>query len=69
MQQHTVKFTIPKGGGVRFEVIGGQGESCTLVTKDIELHLNRAGTRIEEGKKPEYYEGGPDINVFNNLGE
>jgi hypothetical protein len=67
MQQHTVKFKIKPGGGISFEVVGGQGESCTLVTKDIEMHLNRVGTQVDEGKKPEYYEGGPNISVFNDL--
>jgi hypothetical protein len=67
MQQHQVKFTIPQGGGVKFEVMGGQGESCTLVTKEIELHLSKAGSKVEEGKKPEFYEDGPNLQVFNDL--
>jgi hypothetical protein len=67
MQQHKVKFTIKPGGGISFEVLDGQGQSCVEVTKDIELHLSRAGNKVDEGKKPEYYEAGPDINVFNDL--
>ncbi|WP_067923874.1 DUF2997 domain-containing protein [Alicyclobacillus shizuokensis] len=68
MQEHKVKFTIPKGGGVKFEVIGGQGTSCTEVTRDIELHLSQAGGQlVEAGKKPEYYDDGPSVSVFNDL--
>jgi hypothetical protein len=67
MNQHKVKFTIPKGGGISFEVIDGQGQSCSLVTKDIELHLSSNSRVVSEGKKPEYYEGTPNINIFNDL--
>jgi len=67
MQQHKVKFTIGKGGGIKFEVVDGQGESCTAVTQDIEMQLSRVGTVVNEGKKPEYYDQGPDLNVFNDL--
>jgi hypothetical protein len=69
MNAHKVKFTIPKGGGISFEVIDGQGQSCTQVTKNIELHLSQAGTKISEQKKPEYYEDGPDLNVFQTMND
>ena len=67
MNQHKVKFTIPKGGGISFEVMNGQGNSCTTVTKNIELHLSTNSRVISEGKKPEYYEQSPSINVFQDL--
>jgi hypothetical protein len=67
MQEHKVKFTIGKEGGIRMDVIGGQGTACTTVTRDIELHLARNTAVAEEGKKPEYYEDGPNLTVFNDL--
>jgi len=69
MEKHMVKFTIPKGGGIKFEVIGGHGETCTKVTKDIELHLSSVGRVVDEGKKPEYYDNGPNLEVFNSLND
>lgn len=67
MEQKLVKFTIGKSGGVAFEVLNGQGEDCTKVTENIELHLSSVGTQVEEGKKPEYYDGGGLTDVFNNM--
>lgn len=69
MKNHEVKFTIKKGGGIAFEVMNGEGNSCSLVTKDIELHLSTAGKVVSEGKKPEYYEQGPDMDVFQTLND
>jgi Protein of unknown function (DUF2997) len=67
MQQTKVKFTIKPGGAINMEVLNGQGESCVEVTKDLEVSLASAGQKIDEGKKPEYYEGGSNISVFNDL--
>ena len=67
MGQNTVKFTINKKGETRMEVIGGAGESCMEATKDLEVSLSNVGTKTDEGKMPEYYEGGRGISVFNDL--
>jgi hypothetical protein len=65
--QNTIKFTIKPGGAINMEVVGGQGESCMDVTKELEVSLASAGNKTDEGKKPEYYEGGGGISVFNDL--
>lgn len=67
MGLNTVKFVIDKKGELRMEVVGGQGESCTAITKDIEVSLASAGSQQESGKLPEYYEGEGRIAVFNDL--
>ncbi|GAK41943.1 hypothetical protein TCA2_4435 [Paenibacillus sp. TCA20] len=67
MQERKVKFTIGKEGGVAFEVLNGEGADCTKITKDIEVHLSQNGTMVDEGKKPEYYDGGGITDVFNSL--
>jgi hypothetical protein len=67
MKENKIKFTIPKGGGISFEVVDGQGTSCTLVTKDIELQLSSQGTIVRDEKKPEYYNDGPSLDVFNSI--
>jgi len=67
MQKTDVKFTIPKGGGIRFEVMNGNGTNCAVVTKDIELHLQQAGSVTSEGNKPEYYNSDPDLRIFQDL--
>lgn len=67
MKQNTVKFSIDKKGEIRMEVIGGIGSSCTEVTKDLEVSLSNAGTKTDEGKKPEYYENEGSLSIFNNL--
>lgn len=67
MEKRTVQFTIPKGGGIKIEAMEMQGEACTIITKDIELHLARNSQVVDEGKKSEYYEPGPDVSVFNDL--
>lgn len=69
MNQHQVKFTISKNGSVQFEVLNGQGQSCTVVTKDIELQLQKNGTLIDEGKKSEYYDQSPDVTLFQKFSE
>lgn len=62
MQEHKVKFKIAPGGQINMEVMDGQGESCVDVTKELEVSLFNAGSsRVEEGKKPEYFE--PDANL------
>jgi Protein of unknown function (DUF2997) len=65
--QNTVKFTVKPGGQINMEVVGGQGESCTDVTKELEVSLAAAGSKSDEGKKPEYYEGGGGVSVFTDL--
>lgn len=65
--QNTVTFTIKKGGNVSMEVIDGQGESCVDVTKDLEVSLASRANQVDEGKKPEFYEGGSGITVFQDL--
>lgn len=67
MQQTEVKFTISKKGEINFEVLNGQGESCTLATRDLEVSLANAGNKVDEGKKPEFYDGSGGISVFNDL--
>lgn len=68
MQQSTVKFKIAPGGQINMEVIGGAGESCVDVTKELEVSLMNAGSRqVDEGKKPEYYEPDTGLNAFNDL--
>ncbi|WP_169712540.1 DUF2997 domain-containing protein [Parageobacillus galactosidasius] len=67
MQRHEVKFIIKPGGEIKMEVLNGQGQSCVDVTKDLEVSLVAAGEKIDEGKKPEYYQGGSNISVFNDL--
>jgi hypothetical protein len=69
MEQQTVKFTIGQAGGIKFEALNVVGQACTTVTRDIELHLSRTSRVVEEGKKPEYYEDGPNTEVFNSLAE
>lgn len=67
MQQHKVKFTIAPGGNINMEVLNGQGESCVLATRELEVSLANVGDKIDEGKKPEYYNGSSNISVFNDL--
>ena len=67
MAQSTVKFKIKPGGAINMEVIGGVGESCVDVTKELEVSLANAGTKTDEGKKPEYYGDSGGIDVFNSL--
>ncbi|CDQ41916.1 DUF2997 domain-containing protein [Virgibacillus salexigens] len=67
MSQHKVKFIIAPGGEINMEVLNGEGESCVEATKDLEVSLANAGSKTDEGKKPEYYEGGGGISVFNDL--
>lgn len=67
MERKEVKFTIAKGGGIRMEHLTGQGDSCVEDTKELEISLSNAGKKTDSGKKPEYYEGGNGINVFNDL--
>lgn len=68
MKRTEVKFTVKPGGEIKMDVLNGEGESCTLATREIELSLAKAGTKKDEGKKPEFYEGESGISVFNNLG-
>ncbi len=68
MKRTEVKFTVAPGGSIEMEVVNGEGESCTLATREIQLSLASAGKKVEEGKKPEFYEGGSGISVFNDLG-
>lgn len=67
MQRTEVKFTIGLGGTINMEVLNGQGESCTLATKDLEVSLMNAGDKVDEGKKPEFYDGGNNLSAFNDL--
>ncbi|QHW35767.1 DUF2997 domain-containing protein (plasmid) [Paenibacillus rhizovicinus] len=69
MEQQQVKFTIGKAGGIKFEAMNVQGQACTVVTRDIELHLSRTNAVVSEGKKPEFYEDGPNTEVFNSLND
>lgn len=65
--QNTVKFTVKPGGDIQLEVLNGQGESCIAATQELEVSLASAGKKVDEGKKPEFYEGGGGISVFNDL--
>lgn len=67
MKQHQVKFTIKPGGGISYEVLNGEGESCTLATRELDLHLSQVGKVVDEGKKPEYFDSTPNTSVFNDL--
>ena len=66
MKQNKVKFTIAAGGAVKMEVVDGIGSSCAEATKDIEVSLSRAGKKVDEGKKPEFFESEGSLSVFNN---
>lgn len=67
MQETKVKFNVKPGGQIKMDVIGGTGESCVVATQELELSLSSAGSKkADEGKKPEYYEGG-GTTVFNDL--
>lgn len=67
MQKTDVKFIIKPGGEIKMDVIGGSGESCVIATQELELSLANAGSKkADEGKKPEYYDGG-GTDVFNSL--
>lgn len=67
MKRTEVKFTIKPGGAINMEVLNGEGESCTLATRDLEVSLSNAGEKVDEGKLPEYYEDGLGTSVFNDL--
>lgn len=67
MAQNKVKFLIDKQGEITMEVIDGAGESCLAATADLEVSLASVGSKVDEGKKPEYYDGGGGISVFNDL--
>lgn len=67
MQRTEVKFIIKPGGEIKMDVLNGQGESCVVATRDLEVSLANAGNKkTDEGKKPEFYDGG-GVNVFNDL--
>lgn len=67
MQKTEVKFKIKAGGEIKMDVIGGQGESCVIATQELEVSLANAGSKkADEGKKPEFYDGG-GTTVFNDL--
>lgn len=66
MKQHKVKFTIARGGGIKMEVIDGEGASCEEITRDLELHLSRVGEKVDSGRKPEYYQGNT-LNTFSSI--
>lgn len=61
-----VKIVIGKAGEFTFEALEGfQGASCVEQTKEIELLLG--GVKVDDGKKPEFYQ--PDLNTMldNNI--
>jgi|GEM_PF-3113237 len=67
MQKTEVKFTIKPGGEIKLDVLNGQGESCVVATQELEVSLANAGSKkTDEGKKPEYYDGG-NTTVFSDL--
>ncbi len=66
MQENKVKFTIGQAGGIKLEVIDGQGESCMAVTEELELHLSSVGEKTDGGKKPEFYDGDGPSSVFHD---
>lgn len=67
MNQHEVLFTVKPGGEIKMDVVGGQGESCVVATQELEVSLANAGSKkADEGKKPEFYDGG-GTDVFNSL--
>ncbi|EOO44419.1 DUF2997 domain-containing protein [Bacillus toyonensis] len=68
MEQTKVQFTVKPGGAINMEVVNGVGQSCVDVTQELEVSLAKAGSRkSDEGKKPEYYDGGANISAFNDL--
>lgn len=67
MQKTEVKFVVKKGGEIKMEVMNAVGESCVVATQDLEVSLAGAGSKKkDEGKKPEFYDGG-GTTVFNDL--
>jgi hypothetical protein len=67
VNQTTVKFNIKPGGQIKMDVIDGQGEGCVVATQGLEVSLANAGSKkADEGKKPEFYDGG-GTTVFNDL--
>jgi len=67
MQRTEVKFVIEKGGKINMEVLNGVGQSCIEATRDLEVSLSRAGEKTDSGKKPEFYDSGANLSVFNDL--
>lgn len=67
LEKKEVKFTIGKSGQINMEVVGMTGEGCANVTQELELHLSRAGKKVDEGKKPEFYEPDNTLSTFNDL--
>ncbi len=49
-----VEYQIANNGKVTETVINGNGETCTLATKDLEKSIGRIETRQ---LLPEYYDG------------
>jgi hypothetical protein len=66
VEQTTVKFIVKPGGEIKMDVIGSVGEGCVVATQELEVSLANAGTKKEDGKKPEFYDGG-GTTVFNDL--
>jgi hypothetical protein len=67
MNQTTVKFTVKPGGEIKLDVVGSTGEGCVVATQELEVSLANAGSKkTDEGKKPEFYDGG-GTTVFNDL--
>lgn len=67
-EQKQVKVTISHGGDFKFEALKGfSGTSCVEETKDLELMLAGSGSEVDEGKKPEYYEGDAFTNIESRL--
>lgn len=61
-----IRVTVDKAGGYKLEAMEGfTGTSCIEGTKDIELMLG--GTKIDDGKKPSYYDGDTPDNIFLNI--
>lgn len=64
MKKNEIQIVIGKAGGINIDVVGGQGTSCTNVTKELEIHLSNRNVS-SEGKKPEYFD--PDQSAYLNI--
>ena len=54
-----LEITIDKDGNVTVKVVGGEGDRCVKLTRDLEVALGLVESR---DLQPEYYEDEQDVD-------
>ena len=66
MEEQRLNVVIKDDGTVQVETLSGfKGQSCSKESEQLLVAIG--GTKIEERKKPEFYDDGDDpVSVFNS---